>query len=161
MAPRRCRFVLFFFTFQKEKKTTYGIHQFSERQRSHKLVRNINSIACSCFFFFPKRDRQCRKQEIKLYGALTHPARLPSSHFHPGAVPGLASCQPSREPNDSFDPIRILAKSTLCSLRAHTCQLTTRPPSAPTLCASQRRPRRASLTCHRRANAGIPALSQC
>ncbi|MED6233011.1 hypothetical protein ATANTOWER_005693 [Ataeniobius toweri] len=37
----------------------------------------------------------------------------------------LASCQPSWEPNDSFDPIRISAKSTLCSLRHH---LTTCPP---------------------------------
>ncbi|MEQ2291190.1 hypothetical protein AMECASPLE_010887 [Ameca splendens] len=37
----------------------------------------------------------------------------------------LASCQPSWEPNDSFDPIRISAKSTLCSLRRH---LTTCPP---------------------------------
>lgn len=51
-----------------------------------------------------------------------------SSLFLLGGVPGLASCQPSREPNDSFDPIRIGAKSTLCSLRAGTCQLTTRPP---------------------------------
>lgn len=51
-----------------------------------------------------------------------------SSLFLLGAVPGLASCQPSREPNDSFDPIRISAKSTLCSLRAGTCQLTTQPP---------------------------------
>lgn len=51
-----------------------------------------------------------------------------SSLFLLGGMPGLASCQPSREPNDSFDPIRIGAKSTLCSLRAGTCQLTTRPP---------------------------------
>lgn len=41
----------------------------------------------------------------------------------PGGVPGLASCQPSGEPNDSFDPIRIRAKSTLCSLRACIRQL--------------------------------------
>lgn len=60
-----------------------------------------------------------------------------------GCVPGLAYCQPSGEPNDSFDPIRISAKSTLCSLRARISQLTMRPPSArlrrwpsvPTICA--------------------------
>ncbi|CAB1425912.1 unnamed protein product [Pleuronectes platessa] len=46
-----------------------------------------------------------------------------------GGVPGLASCQPSREPNDSFDPIRICAKSTLCSLRAaHASLQCARPP---------------------------------
>lgn len=71
-----------------------------------------------------------------------------SSLFLLGGVPGLASCQPLREPNDSFDPIRICAKSTLCSLRACTCQLTTRPPSISTLCANQPCPASARLTCH-------------
>lgn len=51
------------------------------------------------------------------------------SLFLLGGVPGLASCQPSGEPNDSFDPIRISAKSTLCSLRGCTRQLATHPPS--------------------------------
>ncbi|KAI9531846.1 hypothetical protein NQZ68_037812 [Dissostichus eleginoides] len=69
------------------------------------------------------------------------------SRFLLGGVPGLASCQPSREPNDSFDTIRISAKSTLCSLRACTRQLTTRPPSTPTLCAKQPRSVSARLTC--------------
>lgn len=78
---------------------------------------------------------------------LTYPVKVMSSLFLLGGVPGLASCQPSREPNDSFDPIRISAKSTLCSLRACTCQLTTRPPSMPTLCANQPWPVSARLTC--------------
>lgn len=74
-----------------------------------------------------------------------------SSLFLLGGVPGLASCQPSREPNDSFDPIRIGAKSTLCSLRAGTCQLTTRPPwirpCVPSSLA-QRAPRSPAITKH-------------
>lgn len=73
-----------------------------------------------------------------------------SSLFLLGGVPGLASCQPSGEPNDSFDPIRISAKSTLCSLRACTRQLTTCPPSTATLCANQPCPVSARLTCRHR-----------
>lgn len=65
----------------------------------------------------------------------------------------LASCQPSREPNDSFDPIRTGAKSTLCSLRAGTCQLTTRPPwirpYVPS-CLAQWAPRSPAATKHNR-----------
>lgn len=93
-----------------------------------------------------------QQTENKVVCMLTYPAKAMSSHFRLGGAPGLASCQPSREPNDSFDPIRISAKSTLCSLRARTCQLTTRPPSMPTLCASQPCPLCARLTCHRWVN---------
>lgn len=75
------------------------------------------------------------------------------SLFLLGGVPGLASCQPSGEPNDSFDPIRMSAKSTLCSLRACTRQLTTRPPSVPTLRANQPCPVSARLTCRHWVNA--------
>lgn len=107
----------------------------------------------------PNRDRE-RKHSQKRIGCarpcvLTQPVKVMSAPFLLGAMPGLASCQPSREPNDSFDPIRISAKSTLCSLRACTCQLTTRPPSTPTLCASQPCPVSTGLTCRHWVNAGF------
>lgn len=96
-----------------------------------------------------ERDRKTQRQEKRLCLTMcTYIAcEVMSSLFLLGGVPGLASCQPSGEPNDSFDPIRISAKSTLCSLRACTRQLTKRPPSMPTLCANQPCPASARLTC--------------
>lgn len=107
------------------------------------------------------RKRQCqrdkergrkRKEAVFVYVYLTWPVKVMSSLFLLGGVPGLASCKPMGEPNDSFDPIRMCAKSTLCSLGPRTRQLTTRPPSTPTLCANQPCPVSARLTCHHRVN---------
>lgn len=100
------------------------------------------SKATKCREAVPRRARQKKKYSQKKRSCvwlcvLTQPVKVMSSPFFLGGVPGLASCQPSGEPNDSFDPIRISAKSTLCSLRACARQLTTRPPSMMTLCANQ------------------------
>lgn len=74
------------------------------------------------------KSESANRNEEWFYFAWISPVKVTLSLFLLGAVPGLASCQPSGEPNDSFDPIRISAKSTLCSLRACTRQLTTCPP---------------------------------
>lgn len=100
-----------------------------------------------------KEGRKTVKRGCVPLCVLIQPVKVMSSLFLLGAVPGLASCQPSGEPNDSFDPIRISAKSTLCSLRACTRQLTTRPPSMPTLRAKQPCPVSGSFTCQRWVNA--------
>lgn len=114
-------------------------------------------------------ERQIKKPKKKKKRlwlcVLTQPVKAMSSLFLLGGVPGLASCQPSEEPNDSFDPIRISAKSTLCSLRACTRQLTTRPPSMPTQSVptshALRVPDSPVVTGWAQQHAGNTLLSQC
>lgn len=111
-------------------------------------LQSLNELELLCVFVYVERNIEfikankegTNRREIELkheganrnedcfYFACISPAKVTSSLFLLGAVPGLASCQLSGEPNDSFDPIRIGAKSTLCSLRTCTRQLTTYPP---------------------------------